>query len=257
MFEPASAWLLGWPPALVASTLAALMASLGIVLVVTQQSWAEEYRPFFAALAAGVLLSTSIFLLSDVFEESRNGPLAVLAGYFSLFLIDRLVQRPEGRAFTAFFAIAAHSTIDGVQYGILFQHNMMAGAFGAVGLILHEFSEGIILFLIMRSVGIATGFAALLALIGTAVTTPMGTWVALSVIPTLSDDMLALGLGYAGGALLFVGASQLPSEFGKLRFRASLLTYMAGAVVGVLLMQVAHNHHHDSDKQQDTHRHTD
>ena len=221
-----------------------------MTFVTLRRVWAERYRPFFAALASGILLSTAIFILPEGFAGSPYAPLAALMGYFSLFFFGRLARRPEGRAFAAFFAISAHSTIDGIEYGLLFEADPIAGVLGAAGLILHEFSEGVILYLILRTVGVRPVLAMVGALIGAAVTTPVGTLAALMVIPSLSVEAFSVALSFAAGALLFVGASQLPEEFGDLDFRSSVLAYAFGAFLGVVLMWTTHEHGgtHDHDR---------
>lgn len=247
----ASAGLFGMPTALVASILAAAMASFGIVFVTARQDLANRYRPFFAALASGVLLSTAMFILPEAFRGSEFAPLAALSGYFVLFVFGRFARRPEGRAFAAFFAIAAHSTIDGMEYGLLFSANEVAGYLGAAGLIIHEFSEGIVLFLILRAVRINRILAMILALFGAAVTTPVGTVATLMIIPDLSVEHFSLALGFAAGALLFVGASQLPEEFGDLDFRPAIFAYAVGALLAILLMWTSHTHGHDHEGDED------
>ncbi|MEM9839680.1 MAG: hypothetical protein AAF830_11080 [Pseudomonadota bacterium] len=244
MAESALEGLSGWPPALIASTISALVAALGIIVVAFQRDWAQRNRSFFAALASGILLSTAIFLLPEGFAGSEYAPVAALAGYFVLFFFSRLARRPEGRAFAAFFAIAAHSTIDGMEYGLLFAADPVAGVLGSAGLIIHEFSEGVILFLLLRTAGMNTLFAIIGALLGAAITTPVGTLAALMVIPDLSSEAFALALSFAAGALLFVGASQLPEEFGNLSFVRTVGAYAFGAFVGVMLMVFGHDHGH-------------
>lgn len=236
----ASAGLTGWPPAFVASLFAAAMASLGIALVSTNPRIAEVSRPFVAALASGILLGTAVFILPEAFAGSTLAPLATIIGYFSLFVIGRFARRPEGRAFAAFFAIAMHSTIDGMEYGLLFAASEPAGWLGAAGLIIHEFSEGVILFLILRGVGLPGIVAALLALLGAAVTTPVGTLATLMVMPSLGMEAFSLALGFAAGALLFVGASQLPEEFGELGFRPAVAAYAFGAFLAIVFMWTTH-----------------
>lgn len=247
----ASAGLFGWPPALVASALAAVMASVGIVAVSTRPVTAQRYRPFFAALASGILLSTAIFILPEAFEGSEAAPLAALAGYFTLFVFTRFARRPDGRAFAAFFAISAHSTIDGMEYGLLFAASETAGFLGAFGLIIHEFAEGVVLFLILRGAGVPKVLALLAALFGAALTTPIGTMATLAVVPDLSVEQFSLALGFAAGALLFVGASQLPEEFGELGFKSTVATYAFGALIAVLLMWSSHSHGGDHDDHSD------
>jgi zinc transporter ZupT len=254
----------GWPPALLASVIASLVAAIGILTVSFRPNLAIRHRATFAALAAGVLLSTSLFILPEAFAGAEAAPLAALIGYFAFFTFSRFARRPEGRAWAAFVAIAAHSTIDGMEYGLLFSADTMAGVLGSVGLIIHEFSEGIVLLLILRAAKVPLAAAIFLALLGAAATTPIGTLATLTVLPNLSQEGLSLGLGFAAGALLFVGASQLPEEFGELSFRPAILAYALGASLGMVLMwthQHGHDgeHHHDHDHRteasDDGHRH--
>ena len=240
----ASAGIFGWPPALIASIIAALVASVGIVAVTSLPDLANRHRPTLAALASGVLLGTAMFLLPEAYAGSEFAPLVALFGYFTFFVIGRFARRPEGRAITAFLAIAAHSAIDGIGYGLLFSASETAGILGSFGLIIHEFSEGIILYLIVRSVGMSRLVSASLALLGAAATTPLGTLASLTVIPNLNPEELALGLSFAAGALLFVGASQLPEEFGDLRLRPAVVAYAFGAALAVLMMWTLHDHDH-------------
>jgi ZIP family zinc transporter len=235
---------------LTASLLAALMASAGIIAVSTRRAWAEINRSYFAALASGILLSTAIFLLPEAFEGSELAPLAALGGYFTLFVLGRFARRPEGRAVAAFFAIAAHSTIDGMEYGLLFAAQETAGILGAGGLILHEFAEGVLLYLILRGAKVGQILAVILALFGAALTTPLGTLATIALIPSLSPEEFSIALAFAAGALLFVGASQLPEEFGELSFRSAVATYAFGAAIALVLMWSAHGglgHGHDHD----------
>jgi zinc transporter ZupT len=241
---------------LLASSLAALVAALGIVLVSLRPDTAERHRPFLAALASGVLLSTALFILPEAFGGSKAAPFAVLAGFLLFFVFSRFAQRSKGRAIAAFLAIAAHSTIDGMEYGLLFEADPMAGLLGSIGLIIHEFSEGVVLLLILRSVRVPSFLAVVLALIGAALTTPAGTLITLSVLPSLSGEGLSLGLGFAAGALLFVGASQLPQEFSTLARGRAILAYTGGALLAAAIMGFGHGHHgheaapaHESDGQ--------
>ncbi|WP_173196901.1 ZIP family metal transporter [Parvularcula mediterranea] len=226
----------------------------------TRPELAQRLRPTLAALAAGILLGTAIFILPEAFAGHELAPLATLAGFFTLFVFGRFARRPEGRAFAAFFAIAAHSTIDGMEYGLLFATSPTAGILGSIGLIIHEFSEGIVLFLILRGARVSTPLAATLALFGAAVTTPVGTIATLTLLSDITSGELSLALGFAAGALLFVGASQLPEEFGDLDFRSSVFAYATGAVFAILMMWTTHMNHdhgghdHDGDHKPGEHR---
>ena len=88
----ASAGLFGWPPALIASTVAAIVASLGILLVTSLPDLAQRYRPNLAALASGVLLGTAIFILPEAFSGAEYVPLATLVGYFTFFVFSSVTR---------------------------------------------------------------------------------------------------------------------------------------------------------------------
>ncbi|MEM9810881.1 MAG: ZIP family metal transporter [Pseudomonadota bacterium] len=245
----ALAGFLGMPPAVAASFLAALMASVGIFTVSITRDWAERHRPHFAALASGVLLSTALFLLPEASGGHALAPLAALGGYFLLFVLGRFARRSEGRALAAFIAISLHSTIDGFEYGMLFAAHEATGILGASGLIMHEFVEGVLLFLILRGTGMPKLFAVPLALLGAAATTPVGAIATTLLLPHLDASTFSLLLAFAAGALLFVGASQLPEEFGELSFRSAVFTYALGAFLAVVLLWTTHGpshgeHHH-------------
>jgi len=238
----ASPW--GGSLAITASVLAATMASIGILTVSLTRDWAERNRPYFAAFASGVILSTALFLLPEAFGGHELAAVAALAGYFTLFVLSRFARRPEGRALAAFIAVSMHSTLDGFEYALLFAASDIAGLLGSAGLIIHEFAEGVVLFLILRGGGLSKLSAVALALLGAAVTTPVGAFLTVSYLPELDPGTFSLLLAYAAGALLFVGASQLPEEFGELSFRSAIMTYAVGAIGAVALLWTAHGHGH-------------
>ncbi|MEM6746228.1 MAG: hypothetical protein AAF608_02290 [Pseudomonadota bacterium] len=236
--------LVGGSPAIAASVLAALMASIGILTVSLTRDWAERNRPYFAALASGVMLSTAIFLLPEAFGGHELASIATLGGYFTLFVLGRFARRPEGRAVAAFIAVSMHSTLDGFEYTLLFAASEMAGLLGSAGLIIHEFAEGVVLFLILRGGGFSKTLAIPLSLLGAAITTPVGAVLTVAFLPEVDAGTFSLLLAYAAGALLFVGASQLPEEIGELSFGSAILTYALGAVGAVILLWSAHDHSH-------------
>ncbi|MEM7741337.1 MAG: hypothetical protein AAF225_11110, partial [Pseudomonadota bacterium] len=161
----------------------------------------------------------------------------------------------------AFVAISMHSTLDGFEYSLLFAASEVAGLLGSAGLIIHEFAEGVVLFLILRTGGLSKAMAIPLALLGAALTTPLGAVLTVTFLPEVDAGTFSLLLAYAAGALLFVGASQLPEEFGELSFRSTIMTYAIGAVGAVLLLWSTHSHggeshyHHHDHHESDEHDH--
>jgi ZIP family zinc transporter len=70
--------------------------------------------------------------------------------------------------------IGFHSFIDGFLYSIAFTVSILTGFLATVGMVLHEFPEGIVTYLLLVKSGFAERRAALLAFTAGAASTPVG-----------------------------------------------------------------------------------
>lgn len=200
--------------------MAAAVASLGLLLVVTRGEWAVRHGAAFTAFAAGVLLTTAITLFAEALSATPHAAFAALAGYLLLHGANlSLVGRGPGAgggagggmgAAAPVVAIGLHSLVDGIEYGVLFDHDARTGLVASAGLIAHEFAEGVILFALLRTAGVRTRRAALVAFLAAAVTTPLGAIASQPLLAALPEAGVDLFLAGAAGALLYVGATHLP-----------------------------------------------
>ncbi len=224
----------GVHPALLASFIAAGVATLGVLLTLLYRDWARAECDAGAAFASGLVISTSVL---DLFPEGVElcvyVPWLVLGGYVMLYSTGLLFRAKEEGDFTAaapVAGIAFHSFVDGFEYPILFEHDVFSGAIATSGLILHELAEGMVVFALLRKARMRTVAAVAVALIAAALTTPVGALVSLTFATSLSDEAIGMLMSVAAGALLYVGAQHLPQHIRYRRRRS---------VIGLFLLGVA------------------
>lgn len=223
------------PTAVLASLVAALIASAGLAASVLRGGWAVRNSAYFTAFAAGVLVTTALTLLPEASAATRMAPFAALGGYLTLYAINLIFRQSSGAAIAPLVAIGLHSFLDGAQYGILFGHDAYLGLVASVGLIAHEFAEGIVLFAALRAAGLRMRGAAVGAFLGAAVTTPLGALASQPLLGTLHEGALGVVLGAAAGALLYVGATHLPTHLrGQSGWRI-VLAYAFGVALSLSL----------------------
>jgi zinc transporter ZupT len=207
-----------WAP-FAASICAALITTLGIGAIRRFDSWAIRNSPYFACFAAGVLISISfLHIIPTSLRLSSNAPVFLLGGYIFMHLLNRFLtayvcDRPASRDYAIglvpLIGIGIHSFIDGVIYSVTFSVSALTGALAALGMILHEFPEGIFTYVLLLRGGFADRPALVASLFAAALTTPIGMLVSYPIVSQIDDSLLAALLATSAGALIYVGASHL------------------------------------------------
>lgn len=238
--------------ALAASFAAATVTATGILFVWRYRALAERYGLYAGIFAAAILITAALtHLYPESQELTPRAPTLVLAGYAALFIMQVLagpVETSMGTerwsvAFAPVIGIGLHSFVDGLVYATAFTIDIHTGVGAVAGLVVHEFSEGILLYLIVRRAGAAPLAAGLIALMAAGLTTPAGTYLALHFIEDLSDSALGMLLAAAAGALLFVGGTHLAHQMVKGTRLGLLFVFFAGLALAVyLLAGEAHVH---------------
>lgn len=139
-----------------------------------------------------------------------------------------------GRAWLFVFAIALHNLPEGMAIGVSFaQGDMSVGFPLTTAIALQDIPEGLAVALTLRSAGISPGKSVLIA-IATGVFEPIG---ALLGVTLAGGYMLAypIGLGLAGGAMLFVVSHEVIPETHRSGHQ-TLATI--GLMIGFALMMI-------------------
>ena len=136
--------------------------------------------------------------------------------------------------------IGFHSFVDGVIYAITFNVSIFTGILSAIGMVLHEFPEGIVSFLLLKRLGKEEKKSSLIAFITAGLSTPLGTLVSFFFIRNISKTALGHLLAVTGGVLLYVGASHLIPAVEQENKRFSFLTLMVGILVALIIVFTGH-----------------
>jgi len=228
------------------SSLACLVTMIGIFVISRYERWGREHSAYFMSFAAGVLISVSFMhIIPRSFQMNSGAPAFLLIGFLGIYLSNRflnlyLCHERECADYTVgivpMLGIGLHSLIDGVIYSVTFNVSVLTGVLAAIGMILHEFPEGIVTFVLLERGGFSRRKSALYAFLAAALSTPLGTLVSYPFINDISRPLLGILLAVSAGALVYVGASHLLPAVEKENRRYSILALVAGVLVAVVIV---------------------
>lgn len=175
-----------------------------------------------------------------------QAPVWLLAGFMGLHLFNRFVtafvceKDPSARDYVIglipMLGIGFHSFIDGFIYSISFSVSIFTGYLATVGMVLHEFPEGIITYLLLVRGGFRPGTAMTLAFLAAAATTPLGMLVSWPMVSSISEQTLGALLALSAGALVYVGATHLLPRAEQEHRKFSLVALAGGVLVAVVIV---------------------
>jgi zinc transporter ZupT len=166
----------------------------------------------------------------------------LLIGYLLMHVLNRFLtayvcDKPETADYAIglvpMLGIGFHSLIDGAIYSITFTVSMLTGVLAAVGMVLHEFPEGIVTYLLMLRAGFSEKRALLFAFLSAAVSTPLGMLASYPVVTQIREPVLSALLSLSAGALVYVGATHLLPSAEREPQRFSLIVLATGIVVAI------------------------
>jgi zinc and cadmium transporter len=231
---------------ILASFLACAVTTIGITIISKYEEWGREHSAYFMCFAAGVLISVSFMhIIPKSFEMSGAAPVFLLVGFLSIHLSNRLLDlyvchRYESANYAVglipMLGIGFHSFIDGVIYSVTFNVSILTGVLAAIGMVLHEFPEGIVTFVLLERGGFSRRKSALYAFLAAAISTPLGTLMSYPFINNIKQSTLGILLAISAGALVYVGASHLLPAVERENRRYSFLALAAGVLVAVFII---------------------
>jgi len=231
---------------ILASFLACAVTTIGIYVISKYEEWGREHSAYFMSFAAGVLISVSFMhIIPRSSEMNSTAPIFLLAGFLAIYLSNRFLNlyichKYECAEYAVgvipMLGIGFHSFIDGVIYSVTFNVSIFTGMLAAIGMILHEFPEGIVTFVLLERGGFSRRKSAVYAFLAAAISTPLGTLVSYPFINTIKQSTLGILLAISAGALVYVGASHLLPAVEKENRRYSFLALAAGVLVAVFII---------------------
>lgn len=211
---------------------AMLISSLGIWTIYKKPKWATRTQEYCMCFAAGILISSPLIMsLPHALQKNSYAGFAALIGFIFMYFSNKIIkyrtkQRELAFGITAVEGIAIHSLMDGVTYTVTFSMSTVIGVLTGVGLVIHEFAEGIITFSVLIKGGINEKKAGIYAFLVAGLTTPIGAFVVYPLVRYFSDDILGLALGFVSGVLIYVSAAHLLPEASEHEKRHSTFAFI-------------------------------
>jgi zinc transporter ZupT len=229
-----------------ASFLACFVTIIGIYVIRKYESWGSANVAYFMSFAAGVLISVSfIHIIPRSFQMNNTSPVFLLVGFMFLYLINRFLNSYICHEYDRvnytlglipMLGIGFHSFLDGVIYSVTFNVSILTGVLAAAGMILHEFPEGIVTFLLLERAGFNRRQSTLYAIMAAAISTPLGTLVSYPFIKDIDQSSLGTLLASSAGALVYVGATHLLPAVEKENKRYTLVSLAIGVLVAAIIV---------------------
>jgi zinc and cadmium transporter len=113
---------------------------------------------------------------------------------------------------------------------------MWTGILATIGMVLHEFPEGIVTFVLLERGGFGRRRAALFAFLAAALSTPLGALLSFPLVGIITRSELGILLALSAGALVYVGASHLLPQVERENKRYSLLALAAGVLIAAIIV---------------------
>lgn len=229
------------------SLLAAAVTALGIRTIRRFAGWGHRNAAYFMCFAAGVLISAAfLHIIPKAFSMAAQAPAFLLLGFFGMHLFNRFItafvceKDPERRDYVIgivpMLGIGFHSFVDGFIYSVAFNVSILTGSLATMGMVLHEFPEGIITYLLLVRGGIALRKAVWFAFLAAAATTPLGMLVSWPLVSAIERETLGALLALSAGALVYVGATHLLPRAEQEKRKFSLVALAGGVLVAVVVV---------------------
>ncbi len=234
------------------SVLSALATGLGAIPVHFVRYGSLLIRSFASAVAAGMMISASVFSLAQEGITLKStfpwAPyhviLGLLLGSLFFWITEKKVANmpvnhllfgkgsSNRKGMLIFLSMLIHSIPEGVAIGVSFATgNFKFGLVMALAIALHNIPEGIAISLPLKGAGASTWRCAFLSILSSipqplmAVPAALLTWIFFPLLP--------LGLGFAGGAMIYLVIFELIP--GSLQDGTKTLTAW-GVMSGISLM---------------------
>jgi zinc transporter ZupT len=202
-----------------------LATGLGVVPLAIVPRLSVPWQGMMTSAAAGMMLSASVFTLTG--EALQNGAvwhvlIGLLAGAGFFSWTARLVETAEWRIGTlsaaesrqgilVIVAMFIHSIPEGVAIGVGYATGELRfGLLLAVAIAVHNIPEGLAVAMPLRARGVSLPRCAVYAVV-TSLPQPLAA-VPSFLLVSLFKPLLPIGLGFAGGAMIFLVAFELMPE---------------------------------------------
>lgn len=207
--------------------ISALATGLGAIPVHYVKNNSKRMRGFACAAAAGMMISASVFSLAQegiaLEEKIPYSPYTVMIGLLLgatfFYFTEKNFENPNfhnhyakhgfsKRGLLIFITMFIHSIPEGIAIGVGFATgNLTFGLIMAIAIAVHNIPEGIAVSLPLKAEGVSTGKCAWISIL-TSVPQPVMA-VPSALLAWFFEPILPVGLGFAGGAMIYLTMAEL------------------------------------------------
>ena len=235
---------------LIASIAAAFVSTAGLLSMAMLGDWGRRNSAYFSAFAIGVLtVAVGFHLIPEALSESSNAWVAIVIGFIVMFSIGLILRSIARRrhdnnmlafGFASIIALGTHSFLDGVIYEASFHEHLFTGGIATIGLLLHEFPEGVIAFFLLREAGLRPAAAGLYAFVAASLTTIAGALLAGQLINTSTEIPISALMGVTAGGLIYIILFHLGPHARLTPNRRGYDMASIGVIIGVAALILRH-----------------
>jgi zinc transporter, ZIP family len=210
--------------------ISALATGLGAIPVHYVKNGSKVMRAFACAFAGGMMISASVFSLAQegiaLKDKMPFAPymviLGLLLGAVFFWITDKMVSEHDTqpialaqgfskRSLLIFIVMFLHSIPEGIAIGVGFATgNLQFGLVMAIAISVHNIPEGIAISLPLKAENVSTRKCAWVSILSSLPQPLMA--VPAALLAWMFEPLLPIGLGFAGGAMIFMTVAELLPE---------------------------------------------
>lgn len=228
--------------------------TIGGIIGVNFKNTSNKFLSFILSLAAGLMISIVCFDLIPEALEISTIPLiiiGILFGVFCMIICDVLVQKKFNTSvkyvktsnsllrtgIIVSIGLALHNFPEGLAIGSGFGASLKLGYSLAIAILLHDIPEGVSMAVPMKHGGMKIS-KVIFYVILSGITTGLGAFFG-ALVGAISQEVIAICLSFAAGAMLYIVSGELIPESNKLyKGRMSSMGNVLGFILGILATTV-------------------
>ena len=228
--------------------------TLGGILGVTIKKHSNKFLGSILSFASGLMMAIICFdLIPEAMEISNivNVILGIVFGIFVMIFCDLLVQKKFNNrvikeknsnsllktGIIVSIGLAIHNFPEGLAIGSGFGASIKLGLSLAIAICLHDIPEGISMAVPMKNGGMKAS-KVIYYVVLSGVTTGIGAFFG-AIIGSISEQIIAICLSFAAGAMLYIVSGELIPESNKLYHgRMGAIGNIIGFLLGFFAMML-------------------